>query len=242
MVKLSVLETEKPNESLIIGRGAKTFAYRFRPYSRWPRGPRFKVFSTIAGAEISVDECHVNDYGEVFFRVKGDVTDAMAFVKDWIEREGWKVEGGDKNMSEVKWKKAVCPKGAICEVVEMSPLDFLSKVPSPCREGRTALEDLKFKDCWSGSSIRYIWERIGRGEELDPPFIDYNRMFRGFPTHEGRHRAFVAYKMGVEKIPVLVLGKATSQEESLAARKWQLRVKAERLLKEIREEKARIGV
>jgi len=92
MVKLSVIETEKPQESLIIGRGTKDFAYRFRPYSRWPRGPQFKVFTTIAETQISVDECRVNDEGEVIFRVNGDVKDAKAFIKDWIEREGWKVE------------------------------------------------------------------------------------------------------------------------------------------------------
>lgn len=92
MVKLSVLETEKPKESLIIARGVKTFAYHFRRYSRYPQGSLFKVFTTVMGTEISVDECHVNTEGEVYFRGKGDVEDAKVFVKDWIEREGWKVE------------------------------------------------------------------------------------------------------------------------------------------------------
>jgi len=115
----------------------------------------------------------------------------------------------------IKWKRIVCPTNRVCKVVEMAPLDFLSKVPSPCREGRTALEDLNFKGCWSESSVRYIWERIGRGEELDPPMLDYSRMFRGFPSHEGRHRALVAYRRGIKRIPVLVFGKEGSNPSTV---------------------------
>jgi len=110
-------------------------------------------------------------------------------------------------VSVIKWRKPVCPRDVECKIVEMSPLEFLSRVPSPCREGVTADKDVDLKGCFSESSVRYIMSQIERGEELDVPLLDYSRMFRGFPTHEGRHRAFVAYKMGIEKIPVLVLGK-----------------------------------
>lgn len=114
---------------------------------------------------------------------------------------------GTSKVSVIKWKKPVCPEGVECKIVEMSPLEYLSKVPSPCREGVTADKDVELKGCFSESSIRYITKQIERGEELDVPFLDYERMFRGFPTHEGRHRAFVAYKMGAKRIPVVVLGK-----------------------------------
>jgi hypothetical protein len=107
---------------------------------------------------------------------------------------------------EVKWKPVSCPAGAVCEVTEMSPSEFLSKVPSPCREGATALHDIHAPDCWSQSSIDAIMEKVKRGEELDPPMLDYTQMFRGFPSHEGRHTAFVAYKLGVAKIPVIIFG------------------------------------
>jgi len=134
----------------------------------------------------------------------------------------------------IRWKTPVYAQG---EVVEMTPLDFLSKVPSPCDEKHTALEDLNREGCWSEGSVSYISQRIERGEELEPPMLDYTRMFRGFPTHEGRHTAFVMYRRGVEKVPVLVFGK----EETLATRRWRLRAEAEKLVREIREEKAKHG-
>jgi hypothetical protein len=107
---------------------------------------------------------------------------------------------------EVRWKPVSCPAGVVCEVTEMSPSEFLSKVPSPCREGATALHDIHATDCWSQSSIDAIMEKVKRGEELDPPMLDYTQMFRGFPSHEGRHTAFVAHKLGVAKMPVIIFG------------------------------------
>jgi hypothetical protein len=49
-------------------------------------------------------------------------------------------------------------------------------------------------------------EKVKRGEELDPPMLDYTQMFRGFPSHEGRHTAFVAHKLGEAKMPVIIFG------------------------------------
>jgi hypothetical protein len=116
-------------------------------------------------------------------------------------------------MLPIKWKTPTCPKDVECKVVEMSPLDFLAKVPSPCREGYTALEDLNLPDCWSQTSINYIMDQVKKGTELEPPILDYTRMFRGFPTHEGRHHAYVAYKLGYDRIPVLVIGKMMMSSE-----------------------------
>jgi hypothetical protein len=116
-------------------------------------------------------------------------------------------------MPQIKWKTPTCPKNVECKVVEMSPLDFLSKVPSPCREGHTALEDLNLPGCWSQTSVNYIMDQVRKGMELEPPMLDYTRMFRGFPTHEGRHHAYVAYKLGYGRIPVLVIGKMMMSSE-----------------------------
>ncbi len=92
-------------------------------------------------------------------------------------------------------------------IVDMAPLDFLSKVPSPCREGVSAKRDINRKGCFSKSSITFITNKVKEGEMLDIPFLDFERPFRGFPSHEGRHTALVAETMGVKEIPVLVLGK-----------------------------------
>lgn len=91
------------------------------------------------------------------------------------------------------------------KVVFMSPLTFLSKVPSPCRTGYTARQDLKLKGCWCQSSIKFLERKIRKGESLEMPWLDYTHMFAGFPLHEGRHRAYVCYKLGIKKIPVYVV-------------------------------------
>jgi hypothetical protein len=117
-----------------------------------------------------------------------------------VERPLMKLGG----LIKPKWRKVAPPVGA--KIVEMSPVDFLSKVPSPCGEGRTAFEDLAREECWSKSSVNFIMGKVERGEELEPPMLDYTRMFRGFPSHEGRHTAYVAYKLGVERMPVIVYG------------------------------------
>jgi hypothetical protein len=117
-----------------------------------------------------------------------------------VERPLMKLGG----LIKPKWRKVAPPEGA--KIVEMAPVDFLGKVPSPCGEGRTAFEDLAREECWSKSSIDFIMGKVERGEELEPPMLDYTRMFRGFPSHEGRHTAYVAYKLGVERMPVIVYG------------------------------------
>lgn len=100
------------------------------------------------------------------------------------------------------WAK---PVGLDGMVVYMSPLEFLEKVPSPCREGRPASWDLDMKNCWTENSLKAIKRRMARNLELDMPYLDYENVFRGFPTHEGRHTARVAYELGMEEIPVLVV-------------------------------------
>ena len=188
MVKLSVIETEKPKESLIIGKGAKDFAYRFRPYSRWPRGSQFKVFTTIAETQISVDECRVNDEGEVIFRVIGDIEDAKAFIKDWIEREGWKVEGNPLTVTK----------------------DIIAK------SEREAIANAETE---TGGKTVYV-KKIGE-EKIDAT-LQLWRVTLEVP--------------GVERI------QHSDDEEPLAARKWRLRVKADGLVKEIREEREKHGL
>ena len=120
----------------------------------------------------------------------------------------------EKTSPAIKWSREASlrckhleSKGVKCRVEEMSPLQFLSKVPSPCREGVTADKDIDLLKCFSESSLHYIMKQIQDGAELEPPYIDYSLEFRGFPGHEGRHRALLAYRLGEKKIPVVIYPK-----------------------------------
>lgn len=95
------------------------------------------------------------------------------------------------------------------ELVWMSPNEFLSEVPHP--SGVTmygkivpAIIDLDEKH-FTKSSIKKIEEKIDRGQKLEPLMLDYTNIYYGYPSHEGRHRAFVAKKRGIEKVPVIVV-------------------------------------
>jgi hypothetical protein len=95
------------------------------------------------------------------------------------------------------------------KIVYMTPIEFLSKVPEPIPTRdppRTAADVVTRDESWNKRSIQKISNNIRRGTEIDMPYLDYERPFRGFPSHEGRHRAYVAYKMGIREIPVIVTG------------------------------------
>ncbi len=104
---------------------------------------------------------------------------------------------------KMKWDRGAVLRGF--EIVEMTPLEVLSNMPSPCAiPGHNAAMDIDVKDCFSKSSVKYITEQVEAGELFDPPMLDYERMFMGYPSHEGRHTSFVALKRGEKKIPVMV--------------------------------------
>jgi len=96
------------------------------------------------------------------------------------------------------------PRGA--KLVWMSPLEFLEKTPSPCATGHTAAADIHLKGCFSESSLGYLRERVNEGKPLDALFLDYEKKFRGWPSHEGRHRALLAHRLGEKRVPVIVYG------------------------------------
>jgi hypothetical protein len=90
------------------------------------------------------------------------------------------------------------------ELVWMSPEDFLSKVPHPATERLPAILDLKEK-WFSPSSLNWLRNAMMTSVKLEPLYLDYTKMFRGWPSHEGRHRAWVARSLGINKIPVIVV-------------------------------------
>jgi len=86
----------------------------------------------------------------------------------------------------------------------MPPREFLAKVPHPATTAVPAIADLREK-FFSKTSLGYIRKKIMKEEKLPPLVLDYSLMWFGYPSHEGRHRAFVAKALGIEKIPVLII-------------------------------------
>jgi len=93
--------------------------------------------------------------------------------------------------------------GKNVKLVWMRPEEFLSKVPHPAFPEIPAISDLVHG--WSKYSIDRITEAIINKKKLPPLFLDYTRMIHGWPEHEGRHRALVSLKLGIEKVPVIVV-------------------------------------
>jgi hypothetical protein len=100
-------------------------------------------------------------------------------------------------------KKSYERRGRV-ELVWMTPNEFLSKVPHPLTALVSALSDLR-EEYFNKGSLWYILEAITSERKLEPLVLDYTSMWFGYPSHEGRHRAFVAKKLGMEKVPVLVV-------------------------------------
>lgn len=72
----------------------------------------------------------------------------------------------------------------------LSPDDFLSKTTKPTV---------------SFDSLLNIYEGVESGNEFDPGFLEVDEHNRVY-GHEGRHRAMAAKMMGLEKIPVAIVG------------------------------------
>ena len=85
----------------------------------------------------------------------------------------------------------------------MSPTRFLASVPHPLTTELSAYWSSE-KD-YDRSSLKRVALAYLKGKEMEPLLLDYADIWHGYPTHEGRHRAFVAKELGVEEIPVVVV-------------------------------------
>jgi len=103
-----------------------------------------------------------------------------------------------------RMKKYFLHKGLKVELIWMFPDEFLSKVPHPLTTMVPAIFDLREK-FFSATSLGSIRKAILNRTKMEPLWLDYSRMYMGYPAHEGRHRAYVSKMYGIEKVPVLVI-------------------------------------
>lgn len=135
-----------------------------------------------------------NDYGRKVERIhRKELADMVSYISPY--------EAG-KCIKIINWAKRQ-PRMQEGETVMMSPKEFLSKCPSTHSVHVPASQDRP--DDFSQNSIKCIENQIKKGEELNLPYLDYTTYYDGWPAHEGRHRAFVAQKMGIKKMPVYVI-------------------------------------
>jgi len=97
-------------------------------------------------------------------------------------------------------------RGNRVELVWMTPQEFLSKVPHPATPLVSALFDLRRK-WFDKTSLGYIRKAVLSESKLPPLILDYTHMVGRWPSHEGRHRTYIALTHGIERVPVLVVKK-----------------------------------
>ena len=85
------------------------------------------------------------------------------------------------------------------KLVWMRPDEFLELVP-PQVPGFSRYDERVYDK----GSLESIERGFREGSEFDPLFLDVDIDTCRIINHEGRHRAFVAYKLGIEKVPVII--------------------------------------
>jgi hypothetical protein len=101
-------------------------------------------------------------------------------------------------------KKYYISLGKKAELVWMTPDEFLSKVPHILTPLVSSLFDLR-DEFFSKTSLGYIRKAFMSKMKMEPLLLDYTITVAGWPSHEGRHRAYVAKTYGIERVPVLVV-------------------------------------
>jgi len=96
-------------------------------------------------------------------------------------------------------------RGKKVKLVWMTPDEFLARVPHRATTAISQLADLR-AEWFDKTSLGYLRKAFLQQLKLPPLMLDYSRMWFGWPTHEGRHRAYLAKMYGIEKVPVLVIG------------------------------------
>jgi hypothetical protein len=88
----------------------------------------------------------------------------------------------------------------------MTPRGFLMECPHPAMPKHPAALGLYQKGKgFSQSSIKFLKKSMKKGTKTAPLYLNFKQRFRGYPSHEGRHRAFVSTLLGFKKVPVIVV-------------------------------------
>lgn len=77
------------------------------------------------------------------------------------------------------------------QIVEMSPDEFLAQTGKPLQMDEITLDN-----------IADLKAHIEAGRQLDPLMIGSTKA-----GHDGRHRAYAAKELGIEKVPVIIFGR-----------------------------------
>jgi len=104
----------------------------------------------------------------------------------------------------------------------MSPDTYLRLLPAQVPAMRA---DRAPEEWWDAGSIKDLTEKMVKGKDIDPLWIDLTsrRVLKMELTdeylnryeHEGRHRAVVARKLGIELVPVIVIQDRALAEKCL---------------------------
>lgn len=98
-------------------------------------------------------------------------------------------------------------------IVEMSPIEYMERTNIYNRMEKSVFDKYFFKHKGqilyfppdSEQSYKLIVEGIAMGNKIHIPWIEFDEK-ENFVDQEGFHRALVARDLGIEKIPVLVIG------------------------------------
>ena len=96
-------------------------------------------------------------------------------------------------------------------LVKMKPADYLMLAP-PIIPMYPRRFDEKVYD---QEVIDSIIDALKRGEEIEPPMFVVDVDSCRIIDHEGRHRAFASYKLGLEEIPVALVYYNVERKETV---------------------------
>lgn len=122
-------------------------------------------------------------------------------------------------------------KGNGGHIEEMSPDDYLKLV--------NIQSDDDIKTFLSLFSVDDIYNGLKSGNEYEPGFLDYSN--GEITDHEGRHRAIVARMMGIEKIPVAIIGRDHKDFDILNTKSQDMNYRKESVTKDKRFREGGIG-
>lgn len=117
----------------------------------------------------------------------------------------WNIEGSRKMLRALPESE----KGrAVIKFI--SPFTFLNNTPH--KRTRLLPASMMKEEDFNQSSLKYLREQVAQGKPLNIPYLGFKNMDGAFPSHEGRHRSFLAQELGIDKIPVMIEKKDRKQK------------------------------